>query len=58
MIIFDRQFLQLILISLVGINVSARSLIWEEAGVTGENPRVQAGDHDTLSHTSTVDHAD
>lgn len=58
MIIFDRQFLQFILISLVGINVSARSLIWEEAGVTGENPRFQAGDRRTLSHTNTLDHAD
>lgn len=35
--------------------VSAKgSLIWEEAGVPGENPRVHAGDHHTLSHTTTV----
>ena len=32
--------------------------MWEEAGVPGENPRVQAGDHHTLSHTTTVDQGD
>lgn len=30
--------------------------MWEEAGVPGENPRVQAGDRRTLSLTTTVDH--
>lgn len=32
--------------------------MWEETGVSGENPRVQAGDHHTLSHTTTVDQGD
>lgn len=30
--------------------------MWEEAGITGENPGVQARSRHTLSHTSTVDH--
>jgi hypothetical protein len=33
-------------------------MMWEEVGVTGENPRVQAGDQCTLSYTTTVDHGD
>lgn len=32
--------------------------MWEETGVSGENPHVQAGDHHTLSHTATVDQGD
>jgi len=28
------------------------SLLWEETGVPGENPRVRTGDHCTLSHTA------
>lgn len=28
----------------------------EEAGVPAENPRVQAGDRHSLSHTTTVDY--
>lgn len=32
--------------------------MWEETGVSGENPHVQAGDHHTLSHTTTVDQGD
>lgn len=27
--------------------------MWEEAGVPGENPHVQASDQHTLSHTTT-----
>ena len=55
----NKQVLQLILISLVGTDVNTRgSLVWEEAGVPGENPRVQAGDRYTLSHTTTVDQGD
>lgn len=39
------------------MDVSVRgSLMWEEAGVPGESPRVQAGDRYILSHTTTVDH--
>lgn len=34
------------------------SLMLEEAGLSGENPRVQAGDHHALSHTTTVGHGD
>lgn len=30
----------------------------EEAEVPGKNPRVQAGDHHTLSRATTVDHRD
>lgn len=52
----DKQILQIILISLVGIDVSVRrSLMWDEAWLAGENPRVKAGDCDSLSHTTTVD---
>lgn len=55
----DKQVLQRILISLVGMDVSAsRALVWREAGVPGENPRVQVGDRHTLSHNTIVDHAD
>lgn len=34
--------------------------MWEEAGVPGEYPRVQVGEHHTLSdtYTTTVDHWD
>lgn len=32
--------------------------MWEETGVSGENPPVQSGDHHTLSHTTTVDQGD
>lgn len=32
--------------------------MWEEAGVLGENPSVQAGNRHTLSHTITEDHGD
>lgn len=42
----DTQVLQLILMSFV-----------EEAGVPGENPRFQVGDHHTRSHTTTVYHS-
>lgn len=53
----DKQVVQLILISLVGTGVSARgSLMWEETGVPGENLRLQAGNHNTLSHTTTAYH--
>ena len=34
------------------------SLLWEETGAPGENPRVQVGDQHTLSHTTTADHGD
>lgn len=48
--------------SVVGTGVrmkgSLMSLMWKEAGVPGENPRVQAGDHRTLSHTTTVEYGD
>lgn len=55
----DKQVLQRIFISLVGMDVSAsRALVWREAGVPGENPRVQVGDRHTLSHNTIVDHAD
>lgn len=30
--------------------------MWKESGVPEENARVQAGDHQSLSHTTTVDH--
>lgn len=41
------------------MDVRARgSLMWKEARVPGENPSVQAGDHHTLSHTTSVDHGD
>lgn len=54
-----KQVLQLLLISIVGTDVSVKgSLIWEEAGVPGKNPRVQADAHHTFSHTTTVDHGD
>lgn len=33
-------------------------MMWEEAGVAGENPRVQVGDHHILLHTTTVDRGD
>lgn len=53
------QILQVILISLVSTDVSMReSLMWEEAGVLGENQCVQMGDHHNLSKKSTVDHGD
>lgn len=35
---------------------SLMSLMWKEAGVPGENPRIRAGDHHTLSHTTTVEY--
>lgn len=35
---------------------SLMSLMWKEAGVPGENPRVRARDHRTLSHTTTVEY--
>lgn len=54
----DRQVLQFKLISFLGKDVSTRgSLLWEKAGVPGENPHVQASDRHTLSHTTTNDHA-
>lgn len=38
----DIQVLQLLSLSLIGLDVSAReSLVWEEVGVPGENPCVQ-----------------
>lgn len=46
--------------SVVGTGVrtkgSLMSLMWKEAGVPGENPRVRARDHRTLSHTTTVEY--
>lgn len=46
--------------SVVGTDVRTKgllmSLMWKEAGVPGENPGVQAGDHHTLSHTTTVEY--
>lgn len=30
--------------------------MWKESGVPEEKARVQAGDHQSLSHTTTVDH--
>lgn len=51
----DKLVLQLILISFVCTDVRARGpLMWEEAGLPEENPRVQKGDHHTLSHTIAV----
>lgn len=51
----DKLVLQLILISFVCMDVRARGpLMWEEAGLPEENPRVQKGDHHTLSHTIAV----
>lgn len=46
----DNLVLHVQLITLVGTDVSASgSLVWEVAGVPGENPRIQAGDSHTLS---------
>lgn len=30
--------------------------MWEKAGMPKENPRVQAGDHLTRSHSTTAEH--
>lgn len=30
--------------------------MWEETGVAGKNPRAQAENHHTLSHTTTANH--
>lgn len=47
-IMIDKLFLKLILISLVGMDVSAKgSLMWEEAIVPKEKPKVQDGNHYT-----------
>lgn len=32
--------------------------MWKEAGLSGENPRAQAGEHHTLLQTTTVDKND
>lgn len=43
--------ISLIEISLIGTYVSVRRpLMWEEAGVSGENLNVHSGDHHTFSH--------
>lgn len=55
----NKKVLQLILLFLIGMNLSVRgSLAWEEVEVPGGNPCVQAGNCDTLSHKTTVDHGD
>lgn len=33
-------------------------MIYSETGVSEENPHFHAGEHPTLSYTSTVDHGD
>lgn len=44
----DKLFLKLILVSFVGMDVSAKgSLMWEEAIVPKEKPQVQDGNHHT-----------
>lgn len=44
----DKLFLKLIIISFVGMDVSAKgSLMWEEAIVPKEKPQVQDGNHHT-----------
>lgn len=56
----DKWVLQLILsiIFLIGMDISMRgSLRWEKAGVPREN-QCQAGNHHTVSHTTTVNHGD